>query len=272
MDTLLGMSATAVDDVERAALADLHAAASPDLRRRLGLQATEIGGALASIVARDPSIVLNRTTGLGLACAPQEGDVARIRAAYDAAGVGRHFVQLHPDAGPPALRDWLRRAGYGPQRRWMKFTRAAGAPPAPRTDLTVREIGPEHGPAFGRIVAEGFDLTEEGGELIAALAGRSRWHLFMSFDGDRPVGTGALFVHGTAGWLDCGATTRDARGRGSQSALLARRIAAARALGCETLFTTTGEWVEGDPQHSYRNIERAGFRALTLYENWAPVQ
>lgn len=270
LDTLFGLPPTAVDDVERAALVDLHAAASPALRRRLGLRAVDIGGALASVVARDPAIVLNRACGLGLAFAAREEHVARLRAAYDAAGVGRHFVQLHPDAGPPSLRPWLRRAGYGPQRRWMKFERDTSAPPAPRTDLAVREIGRGHAAEFGRIAAEGFDLSEAGGAWVAALAGRPRWRLFMSFDGDRPVGTGALFVHGSAGWLDWGATTRDARGRGGQSALLARRIAAARSLGCRTLFTTTGEWVEGDPQHSYRNIRRAGFRELFLEENWAP--
>ena len=35
--------------------------------------------------------------------------------------------------------------------------------------------------------------------------------------------------------------------------------------------TETGEAVEGDPQHSYHNFERAGFQAAYLRDNFVPV-
>jgi hypothetical protein len=34
------------------------------------------------------------------------------------------------------------------------------------------------------------------------------------------------------------------------------------------MFTETGEAVDGDPQHSYRNILRAGFEQLDVRENF----
>ncbi len=37
------------------------------------------------------------------------------------------------------------------------------------------------------------------------------------------------------------------------------------------MLTTTGEEVEGDPQHSYKNIVRAGFREAYVRENFAPA-
>ena len=49
------------------------------------------------------------------------------------------------------------------------------------------------------------------------------------------------------------------------------RLAAATEAGCEAMFTETGEAVPGDPQHSYRNIERYGFRPGLLRENWVPA-
>jgi len=35
------------------------------------------------------------------------------------------------------------------------------------------------------------------------------------------------------------------------------------------LVTATGEAVAGDPQHSYKNIKRAGFREKYVRENWS---
>lgn len=262
---------TLSERLEQAALAELHAAAPPALRSELDYTVERLDGALLSIVGRDPAIVLNRVAGLGVEESATRDQVRRIRACYDAAGVGRHFVQVHPEARPAALRDWLSEAGYRRHRSWMKFVRGREAPPAPSSGLDVREIGPEHADAFGRIVAEGFDLSPAGGRLFAGLVSRPGWHLYMSFDGDTPAGTGALFVDGDLGWVDWGATTRSQRQRGSQSAIMARRIADALDLGCDLLFTCTGEWVEGDPQHSYRNIQRAGFREGYLRENYVPV-
>ncbi|RDD61179.1 hypothetical protein [Ferruginivarius sediminum] len=257
------------EEVERAALADLHAAAPAELRQRLGMRLEEIDGGLASIIPAIPSIVLNRVQGLGLDAPVRREAIGRIREAYADAGVERYFVHVHPEARPAELRGWLEDAGFRPRRRWMKFIRGRDAAPAARSDLNVREIGPEDAGAFARIVSEGFDLGEGGVELLPSLVGRPGWHIYMSFDGSEPAGTGALFIHGKAAWFDYGATTKAKRGRGGQAALLSRRIAHALDVGCEIMFTTTGEWVEGDPQHSYRNIQRSGFQEDYARDNYA---
>jgi hypothetical protein len=51
---------------------------------------------------------------------------------------------------------------------------------------------------------------------------------------------------------------------------MAERLRIANDEGCEHVFTETGEAVDGDPQHSYRNIERAGFQTSVLRQNYAP--
>jgi len=111
-------------------------------------------------------------------------------------------------------------------------------------------------------------MTPNAEPLIAAAAHDARWKLFMSFEGDQPAGAGGLFIHDDCGWLDFGATSPMYRRRGSQGAIMAARIQAARDAGLEHLFTETGEAVEGDPQHSYGNIERHGFQPAALRENW----
>ncbi len=92
----------------------------------------------------------------------------------------------------------------------------------------------------------------------------------MSFADGEPAGTGALFVKDNVAWFDWGATHRDYRGRGGQGIVLCQRIRDAIDLGCQILVTATGEEVPGDPQHSYKNIVRTGFKPVYVRENYVP--
>ena len=180
-------------------------------------------------------------------------------ARYREAGVSRYFVQVHPEAQPATVRDWLLAAGLEKARGWQKFKRDASPAKPARSELQCRLVGTEQGEDFARILCDAFDLGDPARPWLALLPGCPRWHAFMSFDGDEPAGTGALFVDGGFGWLDFGATAPAFRQRGSQSALMAARINHAAQLGCHTLFTCTGEDVPGDPQHSYSNILQRRF-------------
>ena len=207
--------------------------------------------------------------GLGLAHPATREDVETIIDRYRGAGVGRYFFQLDPAATPGELHEWLDSAGLEPYNRaWAKFKRGPEGVPAPRTDLEVREIGKEHAREFGRIAAAGFELDDAWVPILAGLVGRAGWHIFMSFDGVQPAGCGAMRIHQGMGWLDWAATLPEFRRRGSQGALITTRISHGRALGCDSFATSTGEAVEGDAQHSYRNIERYGFRRTHARANW----
>jgi GNAT superfamily N-acetyltransferase len=264
--------AVEAEAIERAALADLHAAATPELVAGLGLRSLEIGTGLVSVAAGLPAsaIVINRAIGLGLGAAETEQSVGEMLAAYRSTGVARFFVQRHPEARPAELVDWLAEAGLEKARGWQKFHRGREAVPDVRTDLRVSEVGPEHGEAFGRIVCDAFDLGDAAVPWLARLPGRAGWHVLMSFDGEEPAGAGALFVQGGVAWTDFGATAPAFRRRGSQGAVLAARIQLAIDLGCRAIHTCTGEDVPGDPQHSYRNIKKLRFREEYIRENYAP--
>ena len=92
----------------------------------------------------------------------------------------------------------------------------------------------------------------------------------MSYDGDAAAGTGAVFIDGETAWMDFGATSPQFRCRGSQSSLLRHRVQFALEQGCTRMFTCTGEAVPGDPQHSYSNIQKAGFVEDYVRANYAP--
>ena len=258
--------------IERAALEDLHAAASPEVRQDLELEGRAVGAAFVSVAAALPAsaIVINRAHGVGLGAPETEETVAEMIDAYGKAGVARFFLQLHPEARPAALPDWLAARGLERARGWQKFSRGREPVPEAATDLEIRRVGPEHCEAFGAIVADAFDLGPAARPWLAALPGRARWHVFMSFEGDTPAGTGALFIDGDVAWTDYGATAPAFRRRGSQGALLCARLRFALDQGCRAIHTCTGEAVPGDPQHSYANILRAGFREDHVTANYAP--
>jgi hypothetical protein len=261
------------ESAERAALADLHNAAPPDLREHLGLDLDEVGGALVSIARRQPTILVNRTVGLGLVDPADRETVDTIVERYRDAGVSRYFLQLDPAAKPEELPGWLADAGLESYHRaWAKFKRGNEPAPEPRSDLKARKIGAEHAMDFGCIACAGFELDDAWIPAIAGLVGRNGWHVYMSFAGDQPAGCGAMRIHDGVGWLDWAATLPDFRRRGSQGAIISRRISDGLALGCQSFGTSTGEAVEGDAQHSYRNIERYGFRRTHARSNWVPSQ
>ncbi|MFP6730515.1 MAG: GNAT family N-acetyltransferase [Alphaproteobacteria bacterium] len=181
-----------------------------------------------------------------------------------------YFIQRHPEAEPAEMVGWLLDAGLEKARGWQKFQRGREAPPHSTSDLRVEEIGPDHGDAFASILCAAFDLGDLAEPWLAKLPGHAGWHVFMCFDGDQPAGTATLFVKDGLAWFDFAATAPAFRRRGSQGALLAARIKAALDHGCHAMFTCTGEEVPGDPQHSFKNILKAGFTEAYVRENYAP--
>ncbi len=172
--------------IERAALADLHAAATPQLVETLRLQTRSIGSALVSVAGALPAsaIVINRAIGVGLSVPETEETVREIVTAYRDAGVDRFFVQRHPAARPAKLADWLLAAGLEKARGWQKFRRGRDAVRDVETELQIKEIDGEHKMAFGRIACDAFDLGDLAIPWLATLPERPGWHVFMSFHGD----------------------------------------------------------------------------------------
>ncbi|MGD2139511.1 MAG: GNAT family N-acetyltransferase [Burkholderiales bacterium] len=251
---------------------DMHAAADAQLRSRLKLNGAVVGSAFASVAGALPAsaIAINVCFGLGLEKQATRGDVDQIIGLYTQAGVQRYFIQLHPQARPQSLDNWLIDHALEPTRGWMMFQRGREAPaPAITTSLKVREATTSDAQAFARISCDAFDLGEAAIDWLVRLVGRPGWHIFMSFDEDEPAGTGAVFVEDDLAYFTFGATAPAYRGRGGQSALLRARVAAALDLGCRTMATCTGEEVPGDAQHSYKNIMKTGFRECYVRRNFA---
>ena len=231
----------------------------------------EVGDALCSVCASDPSILINRVLGIGTQTAPTREQLDEIKRHYRDAGVSRFFLHIVPQFMNPDTEKLLTECGFKRHRGWMKFTRGTAEADPVRTDLDVRRIGTDEAADFAAIVAPAFDMSSASQPAIAGLATDPDWHLYMSFDEMRPAGAGAIYIKGNLAYTDWAGTHPEFRRRGSQTAILDARIRDALDAGCTTIVTMTGEAVPGDPQHSYNNILKRGFAEAYLRENWIPA-
>jgi hypothetical protein len=184
-------------------------------------------------------------------------------------GSKNFLVQIPPGPLAERLERFAVEAGLTPFRRaWTKFRRSPQPMPPPSTDLEVVLAGPDQAADFGSTAAAGFGMPPPLAVWLAALVGREGWRCYVSYDGDRPIGVGAYWMASGSAWIGIGATRTEGRGRGSQSAILARRVNDAIAEGASLILTETGSPVPGEPQTSFGNILKAGFEVAYERPNW----
>jgi GNAT superfamily N-acetyltransferase len=243
----------------------VEAEAYASLSSSAGLPVARVAGAVC--VALPPAAqntMLNRVHALGLAGPVDEAGLDEIDGFFRAHRV-TYAIGLSPLA-PPELGPALASRGFEPGYAWMKFTRDLDEPGAVTTDLRVEE--PSDGRDFGAVLSAAYGFPAGTmSATFAGLPGSPGWSCFVAYDGDEPVGAGALFADEGVGWLGLAGTVPERRGRGAQNAILAARIRRARQLRLEALATETGERVPDRPSNSYRNILRAGFEEAYLRPN-----
>lgn len=199
-----------------------------------------------------PTLVLNRVVAVD-----ETLDLDAVAEVYD----GPYMVGVPPWV--PGLALELEHRGYTPAEAWMKLTRDAS--PASAAASSVRVSETRDATVFAPTVADGFGVPPEHAHAFAFLGGAMTG--FVAWDGDEPIGGGALYVDGEHAWFGAAATRPGFRGRGAQSALVAARIEAARARGATALSVETS--APGDePGPSYRNVIRAGFADAYVRPHW----
>jgi GNAT superfamily N-acetyltransferase len=217
-------------------------------------------------------LAYNRVIGLGLEEPATNAQIKSILRFFSGAGVNRFFIQVSPFARPNDLADRLERNGLEYYNQWAKLYRKTGdSIPEPETDLKILKIDEDYADLFGEIVIQpfGWDSYKDIlSHLFSRTVGQPGYHHYLALDGNTPVAAASLYVHGEYGSLAMAGTLEKYRGRGAQSALLARRIQDARDLGCRYLFSETAEDTPQKDSTSYRNLRRFGFQLAYLRPNY----
>lgn len=259
------------EKIEREALVSLHYCCTSDKKQDIGLDLVEVDDCIAACATNDPSILLNRALGLGIGREITSQAIKNVAEVYSSRGIKNYFMHIYEDMLTEQAKKLLGSPEFVKKRGWMKFVSDKIEPREAKTDLRVELIGTENALDFGTVVCKAFGMSDISIPLMAGLAADDRWKLFVTYEGETPAGAGALFIHDKMGWFEWGATLPQFRRRGSQAAIMASRLKLSEELGCKYIFTETGEAVEGDPQHSYKNILKAGFRESVLRQNFAPA-
>lgn len=266
MDTERREISTIVERAEALGWEDTVAAAPASYADEHSVRSWRVDGAVGFMFDNPPNPFFNRFHGLGILAPATAPGVDAAIAPWQ--GTGRTFiVHAAPDTSPLDLAPLLEARGLKPSRNWVKMVRGTEPPPPVATNLRIDEVGADHAAAFAKIAAEAFDLPDII-PWLAAMVGRAGWHTYLAFDGATPVACGLLRVDDGVGWLGTGGTLPSHRQRGAQGAIMARRIQDAIALGCRHLVTETGEELPDEPNPSYRNMIRTGFRLAYLRRNW----
>ncbi|HEX6307406.1 MAG TPA: GNAT family N-acetyltransferase [Longimicrobiales bacterium] len=261
----------AMELVEAEVWADWLAAA-PTGTDGLAVTSLRVGDAVAGIARGTDVLMYNRVVGLGVSVPATDENIDMLITAYGDARVPRWMIQWCPMARPERTVELLLACGFHHHNNWVKLYRSTrGGIPDVSTDLRIERIGGERRDAFADILSVAFGHERALAQWSASLIDRPNWRAFMAFDEATPVATGALFLHGSTGWLGFGATHPQYRGRGAQTALATTRLRVAQQLGCELVVLETAEDLPAKPSQSFRNMRRIGFAVAYARPNYVMV-
>jgi GNAT superfamily N-acetyltransferase len=245
----------------------MYRSAPPEAATETGSGITTIGSATVVHASQVDVLGFNRAIGLGLDGPATEQQIDEIIAHFARHDVPRFFVQLHPDAEPAALPQWLERRGFTHYNNWVRLYRDVSEFSVERALPAVRRIGPEDAETFARILTRAFEWSDDLVPLVGGLVGLPGWFHYLAYEDDTPIGTAAFYAEGEVAWFDFASTVAEFRGRGAQTALIARRIAVAREAGCKHLIVETAQQTPQKEAPSYRNILRSGFEVVYVRPN-----
>jgi hypothetical protein len=121
---------------------------------------------------------------------------------------------------------------------------------------------------WARTAAQGWSELTEFADMILELssitAKRTGGLSFLAELDGRPIGTGAMFIHGGVALLAGASTIPEGRRQGAQLALLESRLRYAAEQGCDIAMMCAAPG-----SSSQRNAERQGFRIAYTRIKWS---
>jgi GNAT superfamily N-acetyltransferase len=229
-----------------------------------------VGGLKLPALAALDELLFNRVVGLGTIAPVTDALLDRISASYSERDQTSYALELHSGVDLSGLVPRLRARGLTDSgvRLAKCWRRSALAPTADAAGAS--RLGPEDAAAIARVNLRAWSAPDILARWFAAPATAAGFRCYGVRVGDELVATGSMYVSDGLAWLGFGATLPEHRGRGLQSALLARRVHEAAALGCRWVHTETNSHAPERHNPSLSNIIRAGF--FNPYERhwWVP--
>jgi len=213
--------------------------------------------------------LFNRVLCLGLDEPATESMLNKIDGLYQQANIKTYAVQIGNIFQPPELPTWLADHQFIRGQNWANVIRPPDSSITIPTSLRVEQITSDRAADFAQVIPPAFGMPPFLMPWMLALVGRTDWQHYVAYDGDIPAAAGTLYMRDEIGWLGIGGTLPAYRNRGAQGAIMAARIRAASDAGCKWIITETGEDTAENPNPSYHNMLRTGFKLAYLRANYS---
>lgn len=236
--------------------------------QHLGAGFRRIGGGAAMRAAAIDMPAFNRLLGLGLEAPITGALLDEATDWYRSAGAARFFIPLSKMAERPAVVRLLESRGFHHYNNWAKLYRPVRPAPVVETELRIVTAGARQREAFAEVLLKSFEWSEALRPLLANPLGRPGWKHYLAYDGETPVAAAALYIRGRMASMAFAGTLPEYRGRGAQSALIARRLQDAAEAGCRWALVETAQDKPERPVSSFRNLRRLGFELAYLRPNY----
>lgn len=184
---------------------------------------------------------------------------------------GKYALQIPPNILNDRNMQLLKNRNYNYVNSWVTFYRDTSPVGSKGTDLEIREVAKEHAAAFAYTLNEVFNFPHEFDGIAGSIIGTEPWINFMAFDGSKTAGSAGICITGETAYLSFANVLPEYRRRGIQGELLRLRIDAARKRGVKWVFVDTAEDSEENPNPSYWNILRSGFRLMYNRPNYVCI-
>jgi hypothetical protein len=253
---------------ESEAWANYYLCAPPEFVEKYRLEAKRIGSVWVTMIPELDWAFFNRIVGLGVGESASESQLDDAVDILQKARCKNYMAQICPSAQPTHIMEWLNARGFAKSRNWAKVYRGDEPAPSTATDLKIKSIEREYADAFADVALTAFEMPSELHPLLIGNVGKPGWYHYLGFDGEQPVTAAAMYVKDDVGWLGFGSTLESYRKRGGQGAMFARRIEDGIKLGCKWFVTETGEDTPENPNPSYHNMIRSGFKLAYQRPNY----
>ncbi|WP_143111575.1 GNAT family N-acetyltransferase [Paenibacillus sp. BC26] len=229
-----------------------------------------MGSSIAIADQGTPIGEFNRVLGLGIDEPVSSAELEQAMAWMHQHASPRFSLQIAQTARPAeTIQRWIQARALKPSgngiAKYYRYALPAEDHPMP-TALEVKLVEPQLAADFGHVVQAGFGLPEAVIPWFSALVGRPKWQVYVAYDNQIPVASGAMFIDHNWAWFGIDATLPDYRGRGAQNALIKQRLTDGISAGVVGFTAETGQPSAGEEgaNKSYGNYHRAGFERLYI--------
>lgn len=248
---------------------DYYVCCKSPLQDKLGVSFNIINGAFSFAVAATDRLAFNRTIGIGLDYEITDEQLKEIIKFYERAGVNRFMVQVSPAAFPEKNKELFIKNGFVRHNQWAKsYKKHIDKIEIPESELVIEDLNLSNVEEFDNVIKEAFEFDGGTHLFISRTYKRPGWKHYLARDNGKAIAAASLFTCGKFASLAICGTIPEARGKGAQSLLIARRLNDAFKAGCEIAVVETSEDLPDKPSQSYRNILKAGFETAYLRPNY----